>query len=122
MQKDVPAGEAIKPDSFLPAHLAAGAQLFDPRRLAALPGLQRPQLELAIAIVLSLLHLASQAAAIYVVYWYGRQMEQTGLVTVPFLDLHMNLKEHPNGCGPSSRLSTVCFIVSAALLYLVAQA
>ena len=51
--------------------------------------------QLAIAVVLSLLHLSSQAAAIYVVYWYGKQMEQTGLVTVPFIDLHVNLKDDP---------------------------
>lgn len=77
--------------------------------------------KLAIAVVLSLVHLASQAAAIYAVFWYGRQMEQTGLASVPFLNIHVNLKEQPEWLWVIVIFSTACFVVSAGFLYLSRQ-
>ena len=76
MQKDVSASETIKPDSFLPRISRQG------RNYSTLVGwlLYRAfngnTWKLAVATALSLLHLSSQAAAIYVVYWYGRAMEK----------------------------------------------
>ena len=118
MQKDVSASETVKPDRFLPRVWRQG------RNYSTIVGwlLHRAfsgrHWQLAIAVVLSLLHLSSQAAAIYVVYWYGKQMEQTGLVSVPFIDLHVNLKDDPQWLWAIVAAATVCFIVSAVLLYL----
>ena len=95
MQKDVSASETIKPDRFFPRIWRQGRNYSTIVGWLLYRAFTGRHWQLAIAVALSLLHLSSQAAAIYVVYWYGRQMEQTGLVTVPFLDLHVNLKDDP---------------------------
>lgn len=74
--------------------------------------------KLLLAIVLSLIHLASQAAAIYAIYWYGRQMEQSGAVTIPYIGLAINLKEQPEWLWAIVTFSTLAFVVSASFLYL----
>lgn len=74
--------------------------------------------KLVLAIVLSLVHLASQAAAIYAIYWYGKQMEQNGAVSVPFFKIVINLKEQPEWLWAIVAFSTVAFVVSASFLYL----
>lgn len=118
MQKDVSASETIKPDRFLPRIWRQG------RNYSTIVGwlLSRAfsgrHWQLAIAVALSLLHLSSQAAAIYVVYWYGRQMEQTGLVTVPFIDLHVNLKDDPQWLWAIVAAAIALFVISAVLLYM----
>ena len=118
MQKDVSASETIKPDRFFPRIWRQG------RNYSTIVGwlLRRAftgrHWQLAIAVVLSLLHLSSQAAAIYVVYWYGKQMEQTGLVTVPFIDLHVNLKDDPQWLWAIVAAAIALFVISAVLLYM----
>ncbi len=74
--------------------------------------------KLTLAVVLSLVHLASQAAAIYAIYWYGKQMEQTGVVSVPYVDIAINLKEQPEWLWAIVAFSTIAFVVSASFLYL----
>jgi ABC-type multidrug transport system fused ATPase/permease subunit len=118
MQKDVSPSETIKWDSFLPRIWRQGrnySTLVGWLLYRAFRGRTRT---LAIATVLSLLHLCSQAAAIYVVYWYGKQMESTGLVTVPFLNVDVNLKDQPEWLWAIVVVSTGCFVISAVLLYL----
>jgi ABC-type multidrug transport system fused ATPase/permease subunit len=74
--------------------------------------------KLGAAIALSLVHLGSQAAAIYAVYWYGRQMERNGIANLPLLNIQLNLKEQPELLWAVLIFSTTCFLVSAAFLYL----
>jgi len=64
---------------------------------------------LVIAIVLN---------AIYAVYWYALQMEQTGIATVPFWHLQVNLKDQPEWLWVVVIFSTACFVTSACLLFL----
>ena len=118
MQKNVSASETIKEDSFLPRISRQG------RNYSTLVGwlLYRAfngnTWKLAVATALSLLHLSSQGAAIYVVYWYGRAMENSGVGKIPFLGIEMNLKDHPKFLWAIVAISTACFVVSAVLLYL----
>jgi hypothetical protein len=65
----------------------------------------------------SLAHLASQAAAIYAIYWYGRQMESNGNVAVPLLKLTVNFKDQPEWLWAIVIFSTVAFVISATFLY-----
>jgi hypothetical protein len=74
--------------------------------------------KLAFAILLSFLSLACQAAAIGTVYWYGHQMEATGHASVPYLNIDVNLRERPEWLWGIVIVSTVCFVISAAFLYL----
>ena len=120
MQKHVAADGALKP-AFLSRAARQG------RNYSALVGwlmysvFKGRTTKLVSAIVLSLVHLGSQAAAIYAVYWYARQMEKTGLVTVPLLHLEVNLKDQPEWLWAIVIFSTVCFVISAAFLYLSRQ-
>ena len=72
---------------------------------------------LAMSIVLNLVHLACQAAAIFIIYWYAKQMEGNGVASIPYLDLSLNLRDYPNCCGRSSLASCLCFVLSATLLF-----
>jgi ABC-type multidrug transport system fused ATPase/permease subunit len=74
--------------------------------------------KLAIAIALNLVQLASQAAAIYVVYWYAKQMEQGGIVSIPFLNMEVNLRGQFEWLWIVVICSTICFITSAYLVFL----
>jgi hypothetical protein len=74
--------------------------------------------KLTLATMFSLGHLAGQAAAIYVVYWYGKQMEKTGIAEVPVLKISVNLKDHPEWLWLVVAVSTTCFVISAGFLYL----
>lgn len=74
------------------------------------------------AIVLSLLSLAAQAAAIGVVYWYGRHMESGSVLSVPWLNIDVDLKEHAEWLWAIVIISTTCFVLSAGLLYLSRRA
>jgi hypothetical protein len=118
MQKNVSAGETIGSNAFLTRIVRQG------RNYATLVGwlLYRSfngrTWKLVIATTLSLLHLSSQGAAIYVVYWYGRQMEKTGLITVPLLHIQLSLKDHPELLWAVVAASTTLFVISAAFLYL----
>jgi hypothetical protein len=81
----------------------------DPRRLIG-------------AIGLSFLHLGAQAAAIGTIYWYGRNMQKDGPVTVPYLKLTVNLKDQPELLWVVVILSTTCFVLSATFLYMSRRA
>ena len=118
MQKDVSAREALRPESFLARIVRQGRNYTTLVGWLLYRAFSGRTYQLAVAVGLSLLHLGSQAAAIYVVYWYGRQMEKTGLVTVPFLDIAVNLKTEPQWLWAIVAVATLCFSVSAALLYL----
>lgn len=74
--------------------------------------------KIILAIVLSLLHLGGQGGAIYAVYWYGRQMEKSGLVSLPLLHFDVNLKDQPEWLWAVVAFSMVCFVISATFLYL----
>ena len=111
MQKDVSASGTIKADTFFPRIWRQGRNYSTIVGWLLYRAFTGRHWQLAIAVVLSLLHLSTQVAAIYVVYWYGKQMEQTGLVTVPFLDINVN------GCGPSSR-SRPPVLLSARLFFI----
>ncbi len=73
---------------------------------------------LTTAIVLNLVHLAAQAAAIFVIYWYAKQMENGGLVTVPYLNFDVNLRDEIQWLWLVVVVSTAGFVISASLLYL----
>jgi hypothetical protein len=74
--------------------------------------------KLVLAIALSLVHLGGQAAAIYAVYWYGQQMQKSGLVSLPFFNFEVNLKDQPEWLWAVVAFSMVCFVISATFLYL----
>ena len=118
MQKNVSAGETIGSRAFISRVVRQG------RNYATLVGwllyhsFNGRTWKLVIATTLSLLHLSSQGAAIYVVYWYGRQMEQTGLITVPLLHIQVSLKDHPEWLWAVVAASTTLFVISATFLYL----
>ena len=81
-------------------------------------GFQGRTTKLAVAIGISLLSLASQAAAIGAIYWYGRQMEGSGHASVPYLHIEMNLNDRPEWLWGVVIFSSICFVISAAFLYL----
>jgi ABC-type multidrug transport system fused ATPase/permease subunit len=118
MQKDVSVSELISTDMFLPRILRQGRHYSTVVAWLLRRAFAGRTAQLAIAVVLSLLHLGSQAAAIFVVYWYGKQMEQSGRLTVPFLNIEINLNTGPQWLWAIVAVATFCFIVSAALLYL----
>jgi hypothetical protein len=118
MQKDVSAGETIKSDRFLPRIVRQGRNYTSLVVWLLYRAFKGRTKRLAIAIALSLLHLGSQAAAIYVVYWYGRQMEKSGSFTVPYLDISINLKDDPQWLWAIVAVATAAFALSAILLYL----
>jgi hypothetical protein len=70
------------------------------------------------AILLNLVHLAAQAAAIFVIYWYAKQMGGSGVAAIPFLQLQLNLKSELHWLWAVVILSTACFVISASLLFL----
>src|SRR5262245_19334709 len=72
--------------------------------------------KLTIAAAFSLAHLASQAAAIYAIYWYGRQMESNGNVSVPLLKLTVNFNDQPEWLWAIVIFSTVGFVMSATFV------
>jgi hypothetical protein len=118
MQKDVCSNGTIAPDRFLPRIVRQGRNYSTVVLWLLRRAYGGRTYKLAVAIGLSLLHLGSQAAAIYVVYWYGKQMEQSGIVKVPVLDLEINLKTEPQWLWAIVAFATAAFIVSAVLLYL----
>ncbi|HUU24589.1 MAG TPA: hypothetical protein VMW68_03370 [Methyloceanibacter sp.] len=118
MQKDVCSNGTITSDRFFPRIVRQGRNYSTVVLWLLRRAYGGRTYKLAVAIGLSLLHLGSQAVAIYVVYWYGKQMEQSGIVKVPFLDLEINLKTEPQWLWAIVAIATVSFIISAVLLYL----
>jgi hypothetical protein len=70
-----------------------------------------------LSIGLNLIHLTSQAAAIGILYWYARQMEGKGVAHIPYFDISLTLKGHPEVLWMVVAASSVFFILSAFLLY-----
>ena len=108
----------MKPISFLPRVWRQGRNYFSLVWWLLHTAFKGRTWKLAVAVGLSLSGLASQGAAIYAVYWYGRQMEKGGAFTVPLVHLDINLKEQPEWLWAIVIFSTGLFILSAALLYL----
>jgi ABC-type multidrug transport system fused ATPase/permease subunit len=118
MQKDVSASEMTGTDRFLPRILRQGRNYFTVVIWLLRRAFAGRTTKLVLAVIFSLLHLGSQVAAIFVVYWYGKQMEQSGRVTVPFLNFEIDLNTGPQWLWTIVAVATFCFIVSAAFLYL----
>jgi hypothetical protein len=116
--KDARPATPVKPISFLPRVWRQGRNYFSLVGWLLLMAFRGRTWKLTIAVALSLLGLAAQAAAIYVVYWYGRQMEKNGIVSVPLMHIDVNLKEQPEWLWAIVIFSTAFFILSASLLYL----
>jgi hypothetical protein len=72
---------------------------------------------LSMSIVLNLVHLACQAAAIFIIYWYAKQMEGGGVASIPYLDLSLNLRDYPQLLWAVVLASCLCFVLSATLLF-----
>ena len=118
MQKEVSASETTKRDSFLPRISRQG------RNYSTLVGwllhraFEGRTWKLVIATALSLLHLSTQGAAIYVVYWYGKAMGSSGVGKIPWFNIEVNLKDQPEWLWAIVVVSTALFVLSALLLYL----
>ena len=118
MLKDARPARPVKPISFLPRVWRQGRNYFSLVAWLLYTAFRGRTWKLIIAVGLSLLHLATQAAAIYAVYWYGRQMEKGGAFSVPLVHIEINLKEQPEWLWVIVIFSTGCFILSAALMFL----
>jgi ABC-type multidrug transport system fused ATPase/permease subunit len=116
--KDARPATPVKPISFLPRVWRQGRNYFSLVWWLLCTAFKGRTWKLAAAVGLSLLGLATQGAAIYAVYWYGRQMEKGGAFTVPLVHIDINLKEQPEWLWAIVVFSTSFFILSAALLYL----
>jgi hypothetical protein len=116
--KDARPATPVKPISFLPRIWRQGRNYFSLVWWLLRTAFKGRTWKLAVAVGLSLSGLATQGAAIYAVYWYGRQMEKGGAFTVPLVHIDINLKEQPEWLWAIVIFSTSFFILSAALLYL----
>jgi len=119
--KDARPATPVKPISFLPRIWRQGRNYFSLVGWLLYTAFRGRTWNLSVAVVLSLLGLATQAAAIYAVYWYGRQMEKNGIVSVPLLPININLKQQPEWLWAIVIFSTACLILSATLTYLSRQ-
>jgi hypothetical protein len=118
MQKHISAGRLIEPVGLLSRMWKQG------RNYSLLVGrllhstCEGRTSKLGIITALGLAHLGCQGAAIYAIYWYGRQMERGGTVTVPLLRVSVNFKEQPEWLWAILIFSVASFVASATFLYL----
>jgi hypothetical protein len=70
------------------------------------------------ALVLSVVHLGSQATGILALYWYARQMELDGTLKVPQLGLALPVRTDTALLWAVVIFSAACFVTSAYLLFL----
>ena len=117
MQKDASTGSIIS-TRFLSRALTQGRNYSTLVAWLLYTVLKGRTKTLAIAIVLNLVHLATQAAAIFIIYWYAKQMEDSGTFSVPYLNLEVNLKSGLEWLWAVVIFSTACFVISASLLFL----
>jgi ABC-type multidrug transport system fused ATPase/permease subunit len=117
MQKGVSAGETVKLDAFWRRIWRQGRNYSRVVGWLLYRAFKGRTWWLAFAGGLSLLHLGSQAAAIYVVYWYGRTMEGSGVGKIPILKIELDLKNQHEWLWAIVAVSTACFVLSAVLLY-----
>lgn len=119
MQKDASPSASIARDIFVLRIWRQGRNYSTIVAWLLYTGFKGRTSKLLVATVLSLLHLAAQGAAIYAIYWYGKQMERgSPAISVPYLDIQLKLGEQPEWLWAIVAFSTVCFIISAAFLYL----
>ncbi len=118
MQKDVSLRDIVKPDVFLSRIFRQGRNYSSLVIRLLISAFRGRMMKLVTALTLSLVHIGTQGAAIYAVYWYGKQMESAKPYTVPYLHLELNLKDQPEWLWAVVIFSSVCFIISAAFNYL----
>ena len=96
MQKDVSPSASIARDIFVLRIWRQGRNYSTIVAWLLYTGFKGRTSKLLVAIVLSLLHLAAQGAAIYAIYWYGKQMERgSPAISVPYLDIQLSLAGQP---------------------------
>ena len=118
MQKDVSLGGTITAESFLARITRQGRNYSSLVIRLLISAFRGRTVQLVTALTLSFVHLGTQGAGIYAVYWYGKQMESAVPYTVPYLHYELNLKDQPEWLWAVVIFSTVCFIISAAFNYL----
>jgi hypothetical protein len=117
MQKTVSASGVAKPFAFL-SQVSRQGRNYSTLILWLLHSVfNRRTSKLAIAIALSLVGLACQGAAIALIYWYGRGMEESGLGKIPVLNWSIDLKDQPQLLWLIVATSTLCFVLSGGLVY-----
>ena len=72
----------------------------------------------AAVFVLSLFYVASQAAAVYALYWYAQQMQTDGVLSIQPLGIEWRAREEPVLLWVAITASAVCFITSASCYFL----
>jgi len=77
--------------------------------------------KLSAAVVLAGLHLAGQASAIFVIYWYARQMDGNGPLTLPLLGVGFASRGGPVLLWAVVIFAVVSFVASACSLFLSRQ-
>jgi len=118
MQKDASAGDIIGPTTFL-SRVSTQGRNYSTLVVWLLYTVFKGRTKtLTISIILNLVHLATQAAAIFIIYWYAKQMEDNGIVSVPYLNLDVNLKGQLQWLWVVVIVSTACFVISASLFFL----
>jgi hypothetical protein len=73
------------------------------------------------AVVLAGLHLAGQAAAIFAIYWYARQMDKNGTLSLPLLGIDFALRDEPTLLWTVVIFAVVSFVASACSLFMSRQ-
>ena len=77
--------------------------------------------KLAGVVVLAGLHLAGQAAAIFAIYWYARQMDKNGTLSLPLLGIDFASRDEPTLLWAVVIFAVVSFVASACSLFLSRQ-
>ncbi len=77
--------------------------------------------KLATTIALVALYLAGQAAAIFIIFTYARQMEKGGALSVPILGIEVANADDPIVLWAVVIFSTICFVASAGFMFLSRQ-
>jgi hypothetical protein len=77
--------------------------------------------KLSAAVVLAGLHLAGQAAGIFAIYWYARQMDKNGTLSLPLLGIDFALKDEPVLLWAVVIFAVVSFAASSCSLFLSRQ-
>ena len=70
------------------------------------------------ALSLSFLHLGGQGAAILAIYWWARQMEQNGTVSVPLLGIQFAARDEPAFLWAVMIFSAFCLMAGACSLFI----
>jgi hypothetical protein len=74
--------------------------------------------QLVSALLFSLLHLGGQGAAILAIYWWARQMEQNGTVSVPLLGIQFAARDEPAFLWVVVIFAALCLVLGACSLFL----